>query len=785
MRRYILLVFFFILSVKLNAQKQTFNYDNIPLLQVVKDLETRYNIRFSFNSNLFENKHFSFSGKADLETIINIISEQNALDFQFINTNNIIVKPLSKKQDELIYINTLDEVLLVAEYLTSGFYQKKKDGSITLKPDKLGILPGLTEPDVLQSLQLLPGISSPTESASNLHIRGGTPDQNLILLDGIKMYHEGHLFGMISPFNPYIIEQVDVYRSGASAKYGERIAGVIDMHMTETVPEKITTGIGSNLLQVDALVKAPLFEKKLGIIVSARRATTDLFDSPTFNSLSDKVFQNTKVEEINDVVQEEDLTILENNFHFTDLSAKIIFQPNKNHTFSVSALAISNTLDYSNEDDENERSSDGLRLDNNGLSIHWKGRLASNWKINAELRQSDYTSNYNFIESTNNIESDRFSKENSIKDLGALLQLKYKINEKQNLSLGYDVTAADVSYNLSFLNDDEESFNESNRQNFHSIFGEYNFQSNKWYARIGLRNSFFTDIEKWFIEPRIYADYAFNDVWKIKASDEIKNQAISKLVSFEFNELGLDNVLWVLADEDEAPVLNNKQITAGVLFSKNGWTADIEGYIKEVKGLTSLTKGFNEINNDRYVFGSSKIYGLDILLKKRIKHFRTWVAYSLSKTDFKFEGIQQGDFPGNFDQRHILSWSNTYKYKQFQLSLGWSFASGKPYSNPSGIETFTNDIDELEYRVVYSDQNNRRLNSYHKLDASITYDFFIGQKKSVKARMGASILNVYNQKNQINKIFEIDNEQGDNPILVEQTNIGLGITPNIVFRVTF
>ncbi|MCD2258346.1 TonB-dependent receptor plug domain-containing protein [Psychroserpens luteolus] len=787
MRRYILFLFFLVLSTKLYAQEHTFNYNNTPLIQVVKDIETRYNIRFSFNSSLFDGKRFSFSGNADLKTIIAMISQQSALEFQYINTTNIIVKPLYKEPEELIYINTLDEVLLVAEYLTSGFYQKKKDGSVTMRPDKLGILPGLTEPDVLQSLQLLPGISSPTESASNLHIRGGTPDQNLILLDGIKMYHEGHLFGMISPLNPYIIEQVDVYRSGASVKYGERIAGVIDMHMTETVPEKTTIGLGSNLLQADALVKTSLLDEKIGIIVSARRATTDLFDSPPFTALSNKVYQNTRVEEINDIVEEEELTILENDFYFTDLSTKVIFQPNTNHTFSVSALKISNRLDYKNEDIDNEVSSDMLELNNNGLSFHWNGLLTSDWKIDAELRLSDYTSKYDFIQSTNNVLEENFSKENNIKDRGALLQLRYKINEQQNISLGYDVTTADVSYNLRFLNEDDESFNESNNQSFHSIFGEYNFQSKGWYVRMGLRNSLFTDNQKWYIEPRLYTDYAFNNVWKVKASAEIKNQAISKLVSFEFNELGLDNVLWVLSDEDETPVLNNKQIAAGVLFSKNGWTADIEGYFKEIKGLTSLTKGFNEVSVDeeRYVFGSSKIYGLDVLLKKRIKHFRTWVAYSLSKTDFKFKGIQDGSFPGNFDQRHIISWSNTYKYKQFQLSLGWSLASGKPYSNPSGIETFTNDIGETEYRVTFSDQNNKRLNTYHKLDASITYDFFIGEKKSVKARLGASVLNIYNQKNQIDKTFEIEHNQDDDPRLVEQTTIGLGITPNIVFRVNF
>ena len=132
--------------------------------------------------------------------------------------------------------------------VTTGFDKIENDGSITVNPDELGILPGLTEPDVLQSLQLLPGISSPTESASDIHIRGGTPDQNLVLWDGIKMYHQGHFFGQISAFNPYITETINVFRSGTSSKYGDRISGVIDIRSSDKVHDSLHIGIGANLI---------------------------------------------------------------------------------------------------------------------------------------------------------------------------------------------------------------------------------------------------------------------------------------------------------------------------------------------------------------------------------------------------------------------------------------------------------------------------------------------------------------------------------------------------------
>jgi len=131
-------------------------------------------------------------------------------------------------------------------------------------------LPGLTEPDVLQSIQLLPGVQSPTETAAGIYIRGGTPDQNLVLWDGIKIYHSGHFFGTISAFNPYITEDVKLYKSGTKARYGNRISGVIDITSDYDIPEKIEGGFGSNMTHADAYLSATI-GKSSAVIISARR----------------------------------------------------------------------------------------------------------------------------------------------------------------------------------------------------------------------------------------------------------------------------------------------------------------------------------------------------------------------------------------------------------------------------------------------------------------------------------------------------------------------------------
>ena len=349
--RKILLSFLVLSAFLLNAQEQQFRFSNTPLSQIIADLEDRFDIRFSYKSNLIEGQNFSYNNTTELKTFLNAISEEKNLEFIFIGTENVVIK---SSFDLAFDANALEEVVLVTEYLTAGFDQNKKDGSVTMNPNRLGVLPGLTDPDVLQSLQLLPGISSPTESASNLHIRGGTPDQNLILYDGIKVYHQGHMFGMISPFNPYIVEDVNVFRSGTKAQFGDRIAGVIDINSLDEVPKKLSGGAGSNFLHADAYIKAPLLEDKIGLVLSARRSINDIISLPTFNSFSDKVFQNTIIEVVNDQVVEEELEVIDDQFTFFDVNAKLIFTPDEFNKISISSLLVDNTLNFANVDFENE-----------------------------------------------------------------------------------------------------------------------------------------------------------------------------------------------------------------------------------------------------------------------------------------------------------------------------------------------------------------------------------------------------------------------------------------------
>ncbi|WP_075343805.1 TonB-dependent receptor plug domain-containing protein [Tenacibaculum agarivorans] len=776
--RFLFIIFIVSISLQVKGQQKV-RFENQSIQTVLQQLENQFDVRFSYNNSVLREKNFSYTGTSDLSRILEEIQQQCLINFEFIDPKNIIVT----LEKDVLYYEDLDEVTVTSEYLTFGFDQNQNDGSITLNPKKQGVLPGLTEADVLQSLQLVPGISSPTESATNIHIRGNTPDQNLVLWDGIKMYHQGHLFGMISAFNPNITDRVQVYKSGTSVKYSEHISGVIDMYSADNILQTTNVGIGANLTTADAFLKVPLINDKLGVLFSARRALTDVFDSPTYSKLKDKVFQNTKIEQNNVLVQEEDLRVLKDLFYFTDINAKLLWKISDRQKISFSSLFVNNTLDYTSVDLENEGSNDKLNLKNNGFSLTYENTLNEQWKIASTLQYSDYNSDYNLTIFNNG--DDSYNKINTIHDFGALVQTQYHINQKSNVTLGADFSDHKVNFNINFPQDSSENESENNTLKTTSIFSEYALESKLWNLRAGVRANFYSIINKPYLEPRLYVGYQLNDFNKINFSVEVKNQTLSQLVTFEFNELGLDNNIWTLTDNDDIPILRNYQLNAGYNFNKNGWKIDIESYYKQNKGLTSFTRGFSSSSvQDNYTSGNSETYGLDVLIKKRINRFRSWVSYSLSKTDFSFENLQSATFPGNFDQRHVITFAGSYKLRKLQFSLGWYLATGKPFSKPDDINSFTNDDNEIENLLEFESLNNNRLPTYHKLDTSITYDFKIGRSKSIDSRVGVSLLNIYNRRNELDRFFDIEDNASQNEI-TQQTIVGLGITPNFLFRISF
>jgi len=795
--------------------------------------------------DLFQNQHqFSFS--YDVEGIKNVLLDIQELNIHITDLQNIIKNQTTyelQKISETDYIlydsirisyfgyrhktikisdftsHTCDTIrlqpeiqslgqVLVKEYLTGGI-QKNQDGSVNISTKKMRILPGLVEPDVLQSLQLLPGINSPTEDPAGLYIRGGTPGQNLVLWDGIKMYQSGHFFNQISTFNPFITKNVQVYRGGTSVRYGDRISGVVVIESDDDLTEKVKAGGGINLTHGDLYLKLPL-SKKMGVMLAGRRSTTDLYQNIAYNNLARKVFQNTRAS-IPDAGDNEipGLQSREDDFSFSDLNFKMIWNPNDDNIIKLSSIFAENRLDNKQNtgivaNNNRVETQDILKLRNVGTSLNWDKNYTASTHQNVNVYMSVYDQRYNFLlkvtdEFAPGIE-DRLIY-NAVLDVGAEYSIHFPVGNNKSLNLGYQFSYNETNYEteFDFSGDDLETelFSLTGNGTNHTLYSEYKYKTPKTFLNLGFRASQLSNVNSFFLEPRIFASYELFKNFTLNTSAELKNQQLNNYLTYT-SSFGLvptlpvsDNV-WILSDNsslDGIPpirVLRSSQFTLGGLYSYQGWHFDLEGYYKKINDVSSLSDLVLDLaspeGNDSLIFyGEEERIGFDFLIKKRFQNYRFWAGYSLSKTIATFPLVQDSYFDGNFDQRHVFNLSQTLKVKDFEFALGWNYATGRPFTR---IIPTPNDFGAtIDPRGI----NSSRFKDYHRLDASVVYRFDSGEaKKNWNGLIGFSLRNLYNRKNVISQGFrEINTQNSPLSVLEGFQNESLRLTPDFVVRFNF
>jgi len=756
--------------------------------------------KVSFSSVIIENTLRGTSSNENGKFSLSNVASNQKIKIKTIGYRTVTIPVFSFFNNpcleiELIEDNIqLDEVL-ISDYITQGI-SKKQNGSIQVSPDRLGILPGLIEPDVLLSLQLLPGIQSPNETASGLHIRGSSPDQNLVLFDGIKMYQSGHFFGLISSFNPYVTKKITVFRNGTSSKYGDGIGGVLDISSGDDIPN-FEAGFGVNLTHADAYVKTPLLNNKAGLVLSVRRSITDWVETITYKNFSESVFQNTRIldEALNNPNK---LSNVNNDFYFKDYNLKFVADISTKSKLSISNLFNKNQLNFSSENQRfREKIEDNITYQNKGTRIYWNHKTSLKFSQNIDFHTSEYEFDYyGKRETTRNDANDNSNREftiiNHVNDNGLNYDFTYYLNDRFQFSGGYQFSKTKILYTYSTnfntpnnqLLDAENSTNTTN-----ALFSELKYNNSNSFISLGLRANRFSSGKEWFFEPRLFASTKISDSFTIKTSGEIKNQAVSQIIEYRNNGIGLENNIWAVAN-DQIPILNSKQFSIGFLYQNKGWNLDVDFYKKKVIGITLMTDDIaNSTETSKlpfYISGESDITGIDFLLKKRFGSYRSWISYSYSNTKQQFKELNNGkEFNGINGIPHSLTWSHTYKINQLEFSLGWKIRSGIPYTEAIGTSEDKND----NLRINYGTVNEKRLPNYQKLDFSSTYKFHFSKKKKIEGKFGISLLNVFNKKNILNRIYELKfvNSQGniEEQKVVEVDKISLGFTPNVVFRLTF
>jgi hypothetical protein len=670
----------------------------------------------------------------------------------------------------------LDEVILF-KLLTTGLSQLI-DGSILLTIDDFGILPGLIEPDVLQTIQALPGIKSIDETVSDINVRGGTNDQNLILWDGIKMYQSGHFFGLISAFNPYLTDKVTIIKNGTSAQYGEGVSSIINMESQNNIHNSFFGGTGFNLISGDVYAHVPL-SKNWAFQFSARRSVTDFLNTPTYSRFFDKAFQDTKIKDNNSQSTDADI-IREEDFYFYDISGKLLYDLNENHKVRLSFITIKNDLRYTETAKDSIQSSQS-GLDQNNFSFG--GHLESNWTSNFSTHLNMYSTKYNLDarNSTDNGNQQLFQN-NQVLETALKLNTIYQFSNTLSWLNGYAFSEVGI---INFTNVTQPAF-KSNIKGVlrqHSVFSELNYTSfnKKINGRIGTRLNYLENIntfKEWILEPRLSIAYSFTKHFNGEILGEFKNQATNQIIDLEQNFLGIEKNRWILSDNDDLPITKSKQGSIGFNYDNKSWYLGLQGFYKEVNGISTSTQGFQNQNQFNGEIGKYDVKGIEFLINKKTKTFSTWLSYAYNLNNYTFNDITPQSFPNNLDIRHTLTFAGTYSYEGLKLGIGINYRTGKPYTEPQEGD---NGIDRTSFpnSINYQENNSSRLPDYLRADASVIYDFEIGT--NVKASVGASLLNLLNKRNVLNTYYRLNDQNQIETI----ESVSLGITPNISFRLSF
>lgn len=673
-------------------------------------------------------------------------------------------------------VSTLQTVF-IKNYLVKGI-AKNVDGSFGINTSEFGLLPGQVENDILFVTQALPGIQSVNETISNINVRGGTHDENLILWNDIKSYQSGHFFGLISAFNPDITQEVKVFKNGTPINYGDGISSVIAMRSRDDLSGDFSGGAGINLINGSAFAYVPISENA-AIQVSGRSSLNAIWESPVYQTYSEKVFQDTEI--TNTDPSESGLEIVaEEDFSFYDISTRILWDLNERDRFRVNFLAMNNNLSFIETilDTESSKNSElDLRSFLGGIS--WE----RDWSESLSTKILTYGTTYNLTALNRDLlTTQEFNQENDVLETGVKLNARLSISNNLSLLGGYQFVETGITneqeVNLPrFLDFDKDVLRT------HSGFAglKYKSDDNNTNVNGGVRLNYFSKFDKLVIEPRIAIHQKLVDELSIEALGEFKSQATTQRIDFESDFLGVEKRRWVLADEETVPIVTSKQASVGIIYEKNGWLLNAEGFYKQVDGISSANQGFqNQFQFERST-GSYEASGAEFVVNKEQKSYSIWLSYTYLNNTYEFDSFQPMSFPHNLDVTHSATFAGSLIFDRFKVASGVNYHSGKPYTIPLADNEIT--MEGLTEVIVYDDPNTERLTDYYRLDVSAEYNWEISQ--SVDAKINLAVLNVLDTRNTLNVRYVLTRDSFGESSVNEVRTTSLGLSPNFSFQLLF
>jgi hypothetical protein len=759
--------------------------------------------------NVVNTKIQTISNIDGLFTLNNVPSDTAKISANYVgyNTFNIFLTPTTITQNlkfELDQPSTFDDEVVVVAKIPNILKANEKVGMYKMTPSKLAVLPNVGEKDILRSFQLMPGISAANENSAGLYVRGGTPDQSLVLYDGFTVYNVDHLFGFFSAFNSNAIKDVQLYKGSFDSKYGGRMSSVAEFTGKEGSSKKLNFGVDISLMSVNAFFESPL-SKKSTFFIAARKS----FKGPLY----DKIFKQYSAEQPvtgsgfsggrrgNRFAASNTSQIAS---YFYDLNAKYTYRPSTKDVISLSFFNGTDDLDNSTKiNPPSFLSNTGIKLSfdnsditnwgNTGTSAKWSRKWNSNLYSNTLISFSNYYSDRNLSSAGSIVRNDStitFNngtfENNRLKDYSAKIDFEYKLSGMSQLEFGTQINHFDVSYKYA-QNDTSYIINRQTQGNLSAAYLQHKFNYNDIFKMtLGGRANYFQPTQQFYFEPRVNAQLNLSKEFSLKAAGGRYYQFIKRVVREDIQQGSRD--FWILTDGVKLPIAYNDQMSVGASFENKNYLFDVEAYDKKLMGLSEyslrIARSFtipgqsSLVPVENFLQGTGKARGIDFLIQKKSGKINGWIAYTLGEVLNNYPAYKDGDFYASNDVTHELKIVGIYKWRSWDFSMTWIYATGKPYTSIDG--GYSQNLPDGSTRTFYivSDKNANRLADYHRMDVAANYNLKFADHST--ATISFSIFNLYDRKNDWYKQFATQSDY-----IVETTKNYLGITPNITFSYKF
>lgn len=686
------------------------------------------------------------------------------------------------------------QTVLITSEKADGNVQDPQMGKMKLDMKQVKVIPAfMGEVDVLKTIQLLPGVKGGAEGNSGFYVRGGGPDQNLILLDEATVYNAGHLFGFFSVFNGDAVKDINLIKGGMPAQYGGRLSSVLDITMKEGNDQRVQADGGIGVIASRLTVQGPIKKDTASFIVSARRTYIDILMKPFIKETSR--FKGS-------------------GYYFYDMNAKVNWRINEKNRVFASGYFGRDVFTYKNSEADFNVS---IPWGNATTSIRWNHLFGPKLFMNTTAVFSDYQ--FEFAAEQDGFEFKLFS---GIRDFNLKTDFYYQPNSKHNIRFGSAYTWHIFTPNNVSAKSGETEFDLGGliKQYAHEAGVYINDDwdiSERWRVSGGMRFSYFMQVgpfdryvkdvtgrtvdtvsygkfdkvqDYYGIEPRVTVRFQIDKTSSIKAAYTHNYQYVHLAT---LSPISLPTDIWVPCSDVVKPQIGT-QYALGYfknLFD-NQYETSVEVYYKKMLNQVEFTPGAlpeDNVNNNtdnNFVFGTGESYGAEFFFKKRKGQYTGWIGYTLSWTTRSFPDIEDGRvFYARYDRRHDVSFVNVY-----ELNDRWTFSFVFVYGTGNAI-TLPESRYIIEGQIVpeYGDRNSFRMPAYHRADISVTYTCKpkkLFRRVPYSSSWNFSVYNIYNRMNPYFIYFDNEGsiQEGNLRVTAKQVSL-FPILPSVTWNFSF